>query len=80
MNLPLAANIKQKRPSLKSSYLWNSLLAKWQHRFGRTDEAILNWVDLLKRDSTKSRFKLVRYLIEVQAFQEDKRLFGTSGK
>lgn len=70
MNLPLASNVKHKRPSLKSSYLWNSLLAKWHYRVGRTDEAILNWVDLLNRDSPKSRFKVVRYLIEAQAFQE----------
>ena len=70
MNLPLASNVKQKKPSLKSSYLWNSLLAKWHHRFGRTGEAILNWVDLLNRDSPKSRFKVVQYLIEAQAFQE----------
>jgi tetratricopeptide (TPR) repeat protein len=70
MNLPLASNVKQRSPSLKSSYLWNSLLAKWHHRFGKTDEAILNWVDLLNRDSPKPRFKVVRYLIEAQAFQE----------
>jgi tetratricopeptide (TPR) repeat protein len=70
MNLPLASNVKQKRSSLKSSYLWNSLLAKWHHHLGRTDEAILKWVDLLNRDSSKSRLKVVGYLIEVQAFQE----------
>jgi len=70
MNLPLASNVRQKKPSLKSSYLWNSLRAKWHHRVGKTDEAILNWVDLLNRDSPKSRFKVARYLIETQAFQE----------
>ena len=70
MNLPLASNAKPKRPSLNSSYLRNSLLAKWQHRFGRTDEAILNWVDLLDRASPKSCFKVVGYLIDAQAFQE----------
>ena len=70
MNLPLASNVKQKKPSLKSSYLWNFLLAKWHHRLGRTDEAILNWVELLNRASPKTRFKVVGYLIEAQAFQE----------
>ena len=70
MNLPLASNVKQKRSSLESSYLWNSLQAKWHHRFGMTDEAILKWVDLLNRVSPKSRFKVVRYLIEARAFQE----------
>lgn len=70
MNLPLASIIKQKRPLLKSSYLWNSFQAKWHHRLGRTDEAILIWVDLLNRDLSKLRLKVVRYLLEVQAFQE----------
>jgi len=66
MNLPVASNTKQSR----SSYLWNSLQARWHHRLGKTDEAIQNWVDLLNRDSNKPRFKEVGYLIEVQALQE----------
>ncbi len=70
MNLPLASNVKQKRPYLKNSYLWNSLLAKWHHRFGKPDVAILTWVDLLNQDSPKLCFKVVQYLIEAQAFQE----------
>lgn len=70
MNQSLASNVKQKMPPLKSSYLWNSLQAKWYQLFGRTDEAILNWVDLLNRDSPRSCLKVVRYLIEAQAFQE----------
>lgn len=70
MNLPLASIVKQKSPSFKSTYLWNSLQAKWLNRFGKTDGAILNWVNLLNRDPTKSHFKVVRYLIEAQAFQE----------
>jgi len=70
MDLPLASNVKRKRPSLQSSYLWNSLQAKWHHRFGKTDDAIQNWVDLLNQDCLKPRFKEVRYLIEAQAFQE----------
>ena len=70
MGLPLASNVKQKRSSLQSSYLWNSLQAKWHHRLGKTDEAIQNWVDLLNQDCPKPRFKEVRHLIEVQAFQE----------
>lgn len=69
MNLPLASNVKQKR-SLKSLYLWNSLQAKWQYRFGKSEEAILNWVDLLNQDSSKLRFNVVKNLIEAQAFQE----------
>ena len=70
MTLPLASNVKQKSSSLKSSYLWTSLLAQWNHRFGRTGEAILNWADLLNRDSPKSRLNVVRYLIDADAFQE----------
>jgi len=70
MDLPLASNVKPKRPSLQSSYLWNSLQAKWRYRLGKTDEAIQNWVDLLNQDYPKPRFREVRYLIEVQAFQE----------
>ena len=70
MNLPLASNVKQKRSSLKSSYLWNSLLANWHYHFGRTGEAILNWVDLLNYDSPKPRLNVVRSLIDVQGFQE----------
>ncbi|EGW38066.1 tetratricopeptide repeat protein [Desulfosporosinus sp. OT] len=70
MDLPLASNVKQKRQSLQSSYLWNSLRAKWHHRLGKTDEAIQNWVDLLNQDCPKPRLKEVRYLIEAQAFQE----------
>src|SRR5665648_119473 len=70
MNLPLASNVKQKRSSLKDSYLWNSLLANWHHRIGKSSEAILNWVDLLNQDSTKSRLNVVRSLIGAQAFQE----------
>src|SRR5665648_465239 len=69
MHLSLASNVKQKG-SIKSSHLWNSLQAKWYHRFGRTSDAILNWVDLLNQDSPKSPFKVVRSLIEAQAFQE----------
>ena len=70
MNLPLASNVKQRKPSLKSSYLWNSLQAGWQHRLGKTDEAILTWVSLLSRDSAKAHFRVVRCLIEAQAYQE----------
>jgi len=70
MDLPMASNSKQRRSSLQSSYLWNSVQARWHHRLGKTDEAIQNWVDLLNRDSTKPRLKEVGYLIEVQAFQE----------
>lgn len=70
MDLPLASQRKQKWPSLQGSYVWNSLQAKWYHRFGKTDEAISNWVDLLKRESPKLRLNLVSHLIEVQAFQE----------
>ena len=70
MGVPLASNVKQKRPSLKSSYLWNSLQGKWHHWSGKTDVAIQNWVDLLNQDSNKARFAEVRHLIEVQAFQE----------
>ncbi len=66
----LSVDAKQKTPSLKNSYLWSSLQAKWNHRVGKKDEAILNWVDLLNRDSTKSGLKVVRYLIDAQAFQE----------
>ena len=70
MNLPLASNVKQTGSSLKSSYLWNSLLAKWHHQFGKTGEAILNWVDLLNHDSPMPRLNVVRSLIEAQGFQE----------
>jgi len=70
MTLPLASNVKQNGSSGKSSYLWNSLVAKWHYRLGRTDEAILNWVDLLNRETPKSGLKVVRCLIEAQAFQE----------
>jgi len=70
MNQSLISNVKHKIPSLKSSYLWNSFQAQWHHYFGRTDEAIHNWLDLLNQGSPKSRLKVVRYLIEAQAFQE----------
>ncbi|SPF55415.1 tetratricopeptide repeat family protein [Candidatus Desulfosporosinus infrequens] len=70
MDLPLASNVKHKRPSLRSSYLWNSLQAKWHHRLGKTDEAIQNWVDLLNQDFPKLHFKEVQHLIDAQAFQE----------
>ena len=70
MNLSLVSDIKQKMPSLKSSYLWSSLQAKWHHRFGKTDEAIINWVNILNRDSPKPYIQVVRCLIEAQAFQE----------
>jgi tetratricopeptide (TPR) repeat protein len=70
MNLPLASDVKQKTTSLIGSYLWNSLQAKWYHRFGKTEKAILNWVNLLNRDSPKPCLNVVRYLIEAQAFQE----------
>jgi len=70
MTLPLASNVKPNGPSTNNSYLWSFLLAKWQHSIGRTDEAIVNWVDLLNRDSPKSSLKVVRCLIEAQAFQE----------
>lgn len=69
MHLSLASSVKQKRSTLKNS-LWNSLQAKWHHRFGRTSDAILNWVDLLNQESPRSPFKVVRSLIEAQAFQE----------
>lgn len=70
MNLPVASKVKHHSSSLKNSYLWNSLLAKWHHHFGRTDEAITKWVELLNRDSPKLRLKAVKYLIEAHAFQE----------
>jgi len=70
MNLPLASNVNPKRPYLKNTYLWNSLLAKWHHHFGKPDVAILTWVDLLNRDTAKPCLKVVQYLIEAQAFQE----------
>lgn len=70
MALPLASQRKQKLPSLQRSYVWNSFQAKWYHRFGKTDEAIRNWVDLLNRESPKLRLRLVHHLIEFQAFQE----------
>ncbi|GAB6151786.1 tetratricopeptide repeat protein [Desulfosporosinus burensis] len=70
MALPLASRRKQKWPSLQTSYVWNSLQAKWYQRFGKTDDAIRNWVDLLNRESPKPRLREVRHLIEVQAFQE----------
>ncbi|HBW36684.1 tetratricopeptide repeat protein [Desulfosporosinus sp. BICA1-9] len=70
MALPLASRRKQKWPSLQNSYVWNSLQAKWYQRFGKTDDAIRNWVDLLNRESPKLRLREVRHLIEVQAFQE----------
>jgi tetratricopeptide (TPR) repeat protein len=70
MSLPLASNVKHKRSNLKNSYLWNSLQAKCHHWLGKRDDAIRKWVDLLKRDSTKPRFKEVQHLIEAQAFQE----------
>jgi hypothetical protein len=44
-------DVKQKTPSLKNSYFLNSLQAKWNHHFGKKDEAISNWVDLLNRYS-----------------------------
>jgi len=71
MNLPLASNVKQKgSSSLKSSYLWNSLLANWHYHFGGTSEAILNWVDVLNQESSKTRLNVVLSLVEAQAFQE----------
>lgn len=70
MNQSIITNVKHKIPSLKSSYLWNSFQAQWHHYFGRTDEAIRYWLDLLNQGSPKSRLKVVRYLIEAQAFQE----------
>ncbi|MCO1600367.1 tetratricopeptide repeat protein [Desulfosporosinus nitroreducens] len=70
MDLPMASNTKQKRPTLKNSYLWSFMQARWNRRFGKTDEAIQNWVDLLNRESSRPRFKEVGYLIEVQALQE----------
>ncbi|HWQ41568.1 MAG TPA: tetratricopeptide repeat protein [Desulfosporosinus sp.] len=69
MSLPLTSKVKQK-PSLKNSHLWNSLQAIWHYRIGNRDEAIRNWVDLLKQDSPMPRFKEARHLIEAQAFQE----------
>ena len=70
MDLPLASQRKRKWPSFQSSYVWNSLQAKWYHRFGKTDEAIQNWVDLISQESSKPRLREARYLIEVEAFQE----------
>lgn len=70
MGVPLASNIKEKRPFPKSSYLWNSLQAKWNQWSGKTDVAIQNWVTMLSEDSTKLRFREVRYLIDLQAYQE----------
>jgi tetratricopeptide (TPR) repeat protein len=70
LNLPLTSNTRLKKPSLQSSYWWNAFQAKWNYQLGKTDDAIQNWVDLLERDSNKPRFKEVRNLIEVQAFQE----------
>ncbi|TGE32387.1 tetratricopeptide repeat protein [Desulfosporosinus sp. Sb-LF] len=70
MDLPLASNVKQKRPSLQNSYMWSFFQAQWHHRFGKTDEAIRYWVDLLNRNSPKLCLTEVRYLIEAQAFQE----------
>lgn len=70
MGVPLASNAKEKRPSLKSSYLWNSLQAKWYHWSGKTDVAIENWVNMLSEDTTKPRFREVRHLIDVQVYQE----------
>lgn len=70
MALPLASASKEKKPSLQSSYLWSSLQAQWQHRWGKTDAAIQSWVNLLKQESAKPRLKEAGYLIEVQALQE----------
>ncbi|MHB8075230.1 tetratricopeptide repeat protein [Desulfosporosinus fructosivorans] len=70
MNLPLASDVKEKRPYLKNSYLWNSLLAQWHYHFGTSEVAILKWVDILNRDSTKPHFKVAQNLIDAQAFQE----------
>lgn len=70
MNLHLAEKDKAKMPSLKNTHLWNSLQAKWHYHFGKTEEAISNWVDLLKRDLPKVNLKVARCLIETQAFQE----------
>ncbi len=70
MSLPLTSEVKQERSSLKNLNLWNSLQAIWHHRIGKRDEAIRNWVDLLNQESPKPRFKVARYLIEAQAYQE----------
>jgi tetratricopeptide (TPR) repeat protein len=70
MGIPLASNVRQKRPFLRRSYLWNSLQAKWHFWMGKTDMAIQDWVDLLNRDSVEPHLNEVRHLIEVQAFQE----------
>lgn len=70
MSLPLVSNVKQKRLSLKNSYLWNLLQVKWLNWFDKKDEAIRKWVDLLNQASLKPRFKEVQQLIEAQAFQE----------
>lgn len=76
----LSVDVKQKVPSLKNSYFWNSLQAKWNHHFGKKDEAIVNWVDLLNRDAPKSGLKIVRYLIDAQAFQEARDYLESSEK
>ncbi|MDP4125503.1 MAG: tetratricopeptide repeat protein [Bacillota bacterium] len=70
MGVPLASNVKQKRPSLKSSYLWNTLQAKWHHWSGKTEIAVQEWVDMLNQDETRPRLREVGYLIDVQAYQE----------
>ncbi|MDQ7094007.1 tetratricopeptide repeat protein [Desulfosporosinus sp. PR] len=70
MGVPLASNVKQKRPFLRKTYLVNSLQAKWHFWLGKTDLAIQEWVDLLNQASVKPRLKEAEHLIEVQAFQE----------
>lgn len=70
MGIPLASNVKRKRPSQRKAYLWNSFQAKWHFWMGNTDVAIQDWVDLLNQDSDKPRLKAAEHLIKVQAFQE----------
>lgn len=66
---PFASQTPQKRISQNFTWLeyFKALSNRW---LGKNDEAAKYWLSLLKKDPTKLRLNIVRYLIEGQALQE----------
>ena len=70
MSHPLTTNVKSKGLNEGYSTWWLELRAFQSKLFGKTEEAIERTVLLLKHNSPKTRFSEVRFLLNVQAYQE----------
>lgn len=67
---PLVSNAEQTRTLSLPKTLMRQVQACWCLWFGKSDDAIQHWVQLLKQGSDKPRLAEVRQLIKGEAFQE----------